>query len=552
MTMAVVESGQGSVSNSIRSEFESTPPFPPVSISVPDSLASEHLEVDGVSELDALSAFPSMALSENPASHSCNDISYVPGNNTRSTFHSEISFQSEAIIPKSGFQSDKACGGAEKERIDTDDDTKNEEINALSRRPQDKSSMIPEEARSSEMKNAMGSNVNAIPLAVLEPILGGKELSSTSSIYSISIPSRKAAMVASHETTEPVFFSNSGETKDSSGLLASSSAYLEPVPSATEEGVPSDTDDSSRGEERGDTKTNSERFKYCCWALLAITSGLFGVARKRNHKFKSMVKSINLDVPFTCAILTFIIHSSIIFSGKESNASTRTKYSSIHSNQLTSVDAFICNNGMDDAGEFVWDDRAAILDNPDVLGHRSIGQLFFHDFWGQQMSSSDSHKSFRPLAVLSFRISRIVYGLNARGFHFDNVFLHALVVYFYSKFCFRLTETYMAKDRKQAWSVATVASVVYSVHPVHVEPVCSIVGRSDVLCGLFFIVGLSCYTSSTMKIEALGFALGVLSTMSKEIGVTGNVSQLPHIILNILVYDSFSFFHCISLCHLRC
>lgn len=156
------------------------------------------------------------------------------------------------------------------------------------------------------------------------------------------------------------------------------------------------------------------------------------------------------------------------------------------------------------------------------------------------MSSGDSHKSFRPLAVLSFRISHLVYGINASGFHFDNVLLHALVVYFYSKFCFRLTETYLVRDPKQAWHVAVAASVIYSVHPVHVEPVCSIVGRSDVLCGLFFIVGLFCYTTSTIKTEAMGFLAGVLSTMSKEIGVTGKICRRKHfIILNCLIYDLF-------------
>ena len=56
-------------------------------------------------------------------------------------------------------------------------------------------------------------------------------------------------------------------------------------------------------------------------------------------------------VPMSCAILTFVLHAAIIFNG-----------------------------------EFVWDDRAAVLSNPDVLGQRSLLDLVSYDFWGQDMA----------------------------------------------------------------------------------------------------------------------------------------------------------------------
>lgn len=55
-------------------------------------------------------------------------------------------------------------------------------------------------------------------------------------------------------------------------------------------------------------------------------------------------------------------------------------------------------------GDFVHDDLEAIVRNPDVTSSdRSVFQLFRNDFWGRPMSDPLSHKSYRPITVLSFR-----------------------------------------------------------------------------------------------------------------------------------------------------
>ena len=54
-------------------------------------------------------------------------------------------------------------------------------------------------------------------------------------------------------------------------------------------------------------------------------------------------------------------------------------------------------------GDFVHDDVKAIKANPDVRGDTSVLEMFRNDFWGKPMSDITSHKSYRPLCVLSFR-----------------------------------------------------------------------------------------------------------------------------------------------------
>ena len=66
---------------------------------------------------------------------------------------------------------------------------------------------------------------------------------------------------------------------------------------------------------------------------------------------------------------------------------------------LTSILCYVNNIYSD----FVHDDIKAITTNPDVRGETSLITLFSNDFWGKSMSDKNSHKSYRPVCVLTFR-----------------------------------------------------------------------------------------------------------------------------------------------------
>lgn len=57
-------------------------------------------------------------------------------------------------------------------------------------------------------------------------------------------------------------------------------------------------------------------------------------------------------------------------------------------------------------GDLVHDDVVAIIRNPDVVGSGTgwLTSIWTNDFWGTPMSSPESHKSYRPLTVLTFRL----------------------------------------------------------------------------------------------------------------------------------------------------
>ena len=83
---------------------------------------------------------------------------------------------------------------------------------------------------------------------------------------------------------------------------------------------------------------------------------------------------------------------------------------------------------------FVFDDVSAVRDNRDLRPSAPLLDLFLHDFWGTPMDREQSHKSYRPLTVLTFRANAAAHGADApAGFHLVNLLLHCLVCVLYHR-----------------------------------------------------------------------------------------------------------------------
>ncbi|CAE8584633.1 unnamed protein product, partial [Polarella glacialis] len=177
-------------------------------------------------------------------------------------------------------------------------------------------------------------------------------------------------------------------------------------------------------------------------------------------------------------------------------------------------------------GDFVFDDAYAVVQNPDVYSAAPWWSLWSHDFWGFPLASDLSHKSYRPLTTLSFRLQMILCGDRADAhtaamMHVLNVVLHAVNSGL-------LTVTYLRVFHLHAWEAVT-AGVLFACHPVHVEAVASIVGRAELLAGLLLLLCLLTYRHFTEAPRSsfgasLGLLLGVLALLCKE---TAAVAALP-------------------------
>ena len=116
-------------------------------------------------------------------------------------------------------------------------------------------------------------------------------------------------------------------------------------------------------------------------------------------------------------------------------------------------------------GDLVHDDIFAIKENPDILPSTHLSKLFYNDFWGEPMSSVVSHKSYRPLTVLTFRLNYLLHGLEPWGYHVFNLLLHGVATLLFGWFCRR--EVFGLKEPK----FSMLAMLLFATHPVHTEAV---------------------------------------------------------------------------------
>lgn len=125
-------------------------------------------------------------------------------------------------------------------------------------------------------------------------------------------------------------------------------------------------------------------------------------------------------------------------------------------------------------GDFVFDDSEAIVNNKDLRAETPLADLWLHDFWGSRLSSNTSHKSYRPLAVLTFRLNYYLSGgFYPVGFHVVNICLHGgisvLMVDVFSVLFGGLQFTSKGRRVHLAPRASLLAALLFAVHPVHTE-----------------------------------------------------------------------------------
>jgi Flp pilus assembly protein TadD len=188
-------------------------------------------------------------------------------------------------------------------------------------------------------------------------------------------------------------------------------------------------------------------------------------------------------MPFGIALLTFLLYS-----------------------RITSFDTQ-ARKGYD----FInWDDPAFVLGNPSIteISAETVQAMFTGYYVG----------NYAPLSILSYAVDYKLGGdqLNPKPFHLTNLLLHVgsvVLVFFF---------VYLLSQRRLA--VGVIASVLFAVHPMHVESVAWISERRDVLYTFFFVASLLAYVMYIDKDKRQYLFLSLLlfsaSLLSKGQAVT--------------------------------
>lgn len=171
---------------------------------------------------------------------------------------------------------------------------------------------------------------------------------------------------------------------------------------------------------------------------------------------------------------------------------------------LLAVVAAAFANAIDN--EFVYDDQILVVEDPAVRLPLSAGAAGLH---------------YRPLRTLSYRLDHAIGGLDPRVFHATNVAYHAVTVLLVAALLARL----------EASAGATLlGAMIFAVHPVQADAVTYVSGRRDVLCGLFYVLGVLAYLRHRRDGSARALLLAglayVLAILAKEMAVTMPVACL--------------------------
>lgn len=168
---------------------------------------------------------------------------------------------------------------------------------------------------------------------------------------------------------------------------------------------------------------------------------------------------------------------------------------------------------------YVLDDQIVILDNAYTKeGVKGLWKIFssesFEGYFGKQRDLVQGGR-YRPLSIMMFAVEHQISPLNYKLNHIINIILYSICCLL----LFRFLSSFLY-DKKKPWflTVAFMASLIYLVHPVHVEAVANIKGRDEILA---FIFGLATLISSIRYLKtqhwkeiafaALFYYLGVLS-----------------------------------------
>lgn len=212
----------------------------------------------------------------------------------------------------------------------------------------------------------------------------------------------------------------------------------------------------------------------------------------------------------------------------------------IHASITLAVSLLVYINSMN--GGFVFDDHRGILENKDLRPEeRSLWQLLDNDFWGGSMTREVSHKSYRPITVLSYRyLNYAISGLQPFGYHLVNVLLHGVVCVLFLYLC-RIIQG------RGTWSLFS--ALLFAVHSVHTEAVSNIVGRAELLSCVFFLLSVLSYCQAISiyrelhirpsvtyhtrwPLVMMSVLLSGMAMLSKEQGIT---SIGVYILLDILL-----------------
>jgi tetratricopeptide (TPR) repeat protein len=183
--------------------------------------------------------------------------------------------------------------------------------------------------------------------------------------------------------------------------------------------------------------------------------------------------------------------------------------------------------------DFVWDDTALILRDPLIRSWQLVPEGFQH-FLFIDATPSDF---YRPIQRLTYLADYAAFFFKPAGYHFTSILCHAGATLALLLLANELLRGWNVEERKRR-RLASLATLLWAIHPVHTAAVAYISGRADPLAAMFGFLGLYCGIRAAPQVRAnrwllliATIALFLLSALSKETGLIFPVLWLAILLL---------------------
>ncbi|RLC32497.1 hypothetical protein DRH13_01650, partial [Candidatus Woesebacteria bacterium] len=155
------------------------------------------------------------------------------------------------------------------------------------------------------------------------------------------------------------------------------------------------------------------------------------------------------------------------------------KINSLSTSQIISIIIFVGFIAFANifGNSFVWDDEDMVVKNFPIFQTTNIPQLFQQATF-YSGGSGLSGWFYRPLVMISFLLTGVVFGQNPFGFHLVQLALHLAGA---SILFLVLKELFQLKVKKEATPLSLLLSLIFVVHPAHVEAVSYIASIAEPL-----------------------------------------------------------------------
>ena len=127
--------------------------------------------------------------------------------------------------------------------------------------------------------------------------------------------------------------------------------------------------------------------------------------------------------------------------------------------------------------DFVYDDTSQIVENHFVQSWQYVPRYFTEHVWNHLYPNVPGNY-YRPLFLLWLLINHTLFGLNPAWWHFTTVLTHLAATFMVYLLAHRIL-----KDR----ITATVAALIFGLHPVHIEAVSWISGVTEPMLAVLLI-----------------------------------------------------------------